>query len=89
MGLIPSILAAPQRETPQMLSPTPPRAAPSPGLVADQLHSLHGLIVALHGSAQAAGLPHAAINGLHYLAEDAAGVLADAREYVGRPRVPA
>ena len=72
-----------------MPSPMPPRAAPSPDLVANQLHSLHGLIVALHGSAQAASLPHAVTNGLHYLAEDAAGVLADARAYAGRPAVPA
>ncbi len=72
-----------------LTSPTPPRAAPSPDLVADQLHSLHGLIVALHGSAQAAGLPHAVIMGLHWLAEDAERTLGDAREYVGRPRVPA
>jgi hypothetical protein len=72
-----------------MPSPSPPRAAPSPDLVADQLHSLHGLIVALHGSAQAAGLPHAVIMGLHWLAEDATGVLADARQYLGQPRVPA
>lgn len=68
---------------------TPPRAAPSPDLVADQLHSLHGLIAALHGSAQAAGLPHSVVMGLHWLAEDAASTLADAREYVGQPRVPA
>jgi len=72
-----------------MPSPSPPRAAPSPDLVAEQLHSLHGLIVALHGSAQAAGLPHAVIMGLHWLAEDATGVLADARQYLGQPRVPA
>jgi hypothetical protein len=72
-----------------MPSPSPPRAAPSPDLVADQLHSLHGLIVTLHGSAQAAGLPHSVIMGLHWLAEDATGVLADARQYLGQPRVPA
>jgi hypothetical protein len=72
-----------------MPSPLPPCAAPSPDLVADQLHSLHGLIVALHGSAQAAGLPHSVIMGLHWLADDAAGTLADARAYAGRPAVPA
>jgi hypothetical protein len=72
-----------------MLLPTPPREAPSPDLVADQLHSLHGLIVALHGSAQAAGLPHSVIMGLHWLAEDAASTLADARAYAGHPAVAA
>ena len=67
---------------------TPPRAAPSPDLVANQLHSLHGLIVALHGSAQAAGMPHAVVMGLHWLAEDASSTLADARAYAGHPAVP-
>ena len=66
-----------------MLSPTPPNAAPTPGLIADQLHSLHGLIVALHASSQAAGMPHAVIMGLHWLADDTKGVLADARAYAG------
>ena len=61
----------------------PPRAAPTPGLIADQLHSLHGLIVALRDSAAAAGMPHSVVMGPHWLAEDGQGVLTDAREYAG------
>ena len=61
----------------------PPRAAPTPCQIADQLHSLHGLIVALHASATAAGMPHSVIMGLHWLAEDGKGVLDDARAYAG------
>ena len=62
----------------------PPRAAPTPGLIADQLHSLHGLIVALHASASAAGMPHSVTQSLDWLAEDTQGALADARAYAGR-----
>lgn len=61
----------------------PPRAAPTPCQVADQLHSLHGLIVALHASATAARMPESVVMGLHWLAEDSKGTLADARAYAG------
>jgi hypothetical protein len=68
-------------------SPAGIAVMPTPDQVADQLHSLHGLITALHASARPAGMTEYVINSLEFLRDDCAGIAREARAVARAQRV--